>query len=85
MKKTNLMVLLALVAVLCLSLTACTIQKHDNAISGLNDLTATCGDNVPAFNATALYGEVSYGLAKAAGGTEKEDLTYGEFPYTHRK
>ena len=82
MKKTNLMVLLALVAVLCLSLTACTIQKHDNAISGLNDLTATCGDKVPALNATALYGEVSYGLAKAADGTEKENLTYGEYTGT---
>ena len=82
MKKTNLMVLLALVAVLCLSLTACTIQKHDNAINGLNDLTATCGDKVPALNATALYGEVSYGLAKAADGTEKENLTYGEYTGT---
>lgn len=82
MKKTNLMVLLSLVAVLCLSFTACTIQKHDNAISGLNDLTATCGDKVPALNATALYGEVSYGLAKAADGTEKENLTYGEYTGT---
>lgn len=82
MKKTNLMVLLAFVAVLCLSLTACTIQKHDNAISGLNDITATCGDKVPALNATALYGEVSYGLAKAADGTEKENLTYGEYTGT---
>lgn len=82
MKKTNLMVLLAFVAVLCLSLTACTIQKHDNAISGLKDLTATCGDKVPALNATALYGEVSYGLAKAADGTEKENLTYGEYTGT---
>ena len=82
MKKTNLMVLLAFVAVLCLSLTACTIQKHDNAISGLNDITATCGDKVPALNATALYGEVSYGLAKVTDGTEKENLTYGEYTGT---
>lgn len=83
MKKTNWIVLLAVVMVLCCAFAACTTnEKADNSISGLKDVTATCGDNVPALNATAAYGDVVYGLAKAVEGTDKESLTYGEYKGT---
>lgn len=83
MKKTNWIVLLAVVMVLCCAFAACTTNgKADNSITGLKDVTATCGDNVPALNATAAYGEVTYGLAKAVEGTAKESLTYGEYKGT---
>lgn len=82
MKKTNWIVLLAIVMVLCFAFAACTIEKADNSITGLKDATATCGDNVPKLNATAAYGEVTYGLAKAVEGKAKESLTYGEYKGT---
>lgn len=84
MKRQRMIVLWAVVMVLCFVFTACTIEKEkaDNSITGLKDVTATCGDTVPALNATAAYGEVVYGLAKAVEGTAKESLTYGEYKGT---
>ena len=83
MKKTNLIVLLAFVLVLCCAFAACAPkEKANNSISGLTDITATCGDTVPELKATAEYGEVAYGLAKAVEGTAKESLTYGAYSGT---
>lgn len=84
MKKSNLLFLLALLLAVSCLLTACgqITSKSDNEISGLADLTATCGDSVPELHATAAYGDVTYGLAKAVEGTAKENLTYGAYAGT---
>ena len=84
MKKSNLLFLLALLLAVSCLLTACgqITSKSDNEISGLADLTATCGDSVPELHATAAYGDVTYGLAKAVEGTAKENLTYGAYTGT---
>ena len=83
MKRTSLYFLLALLVLSCCLFAACGKKTpEDNKISGLSDFTATCGDTVPGLHATAAFGDVTYGLAKAVDGTAKENLTYGAYSGT---
>lgn len=53
-----------------------TPAPEANAISGLTDMTAICGDDAPVLTLTATHGTVSYGFATAVEGTDKESLSY---------
>lgn len=78
--KKLLLLVLTLLCVACLAFSACEQTPNSNAISGLADISITCGDNLPTIAPVAEYGTVTVTIAKAVDGTEKENLTYGALP-----
>ncbi len=78
--KKLLLLVFTLLCVACLAFSACVQTPNSNTISGLADISITCGDNLPTIDPVAEYGTVTVTIAKAVDGTEKENLTYEALP-----
>lgn len=78
--KKLLLLVFTLLCVVCLAFSACVQTPNSNTISGLADISITCGDNLPTIDPVAEYGTVTVTIAKAVDGTEKENLTYEALP-----
>lgn len=53
-----------------------TVDRLQNAVTGLQDATLTCGSTLDVSGIAATHGSVKIEIAKAVEGTAKENLTY---------